>query len=125
MMCIHDSCVRGASNPPLPWLQHRRLPQPTTAYCHPGAVAVSCAALCWVLQRDRSNSSQSSAYFNPEEHIFEKREWSRRYMQGGAGKRDVGGSAPDRLFEHFAVVVRCVVCNDFYAALRWLLAMHW
>lgn len=53
------------------------------------------------MQRDRGSAAP---YFNPEEHISQKREWSRRYTQqeGGAGG---GEGREDRLYEHFAVVV--------------------
>ncbi len=61
---------------------------------------------CPLLQRDRTSDRP---YFNPEEHISEKREWSRRYTQSQGGAPGVGLAAPkppDRLYEHFAVVVR-------------------
>lgn len=59
------------------------------------------------LQRERS---VDRPFFNPEEHISEKREWSRRYTQSQSqqpGRAGGGGAtaAGDRLFEHFAVVV--------------------
>lgn len=58
-----------------------------------------------MLQRERASDRP---YFNPEEHISEKREWSRRYTQSQGGAPGAGLAAPkppDRLFEHFAVVV--------------------
>jgi hypothetical protein len=57
-----------------------------------------------MLQRDRASDRP---YFNPEEHISEKREWSRRYTQSQGGAPGAGLAAPkppDRLYEHFAVV---------------------
>lgn len=53
-----------------------------------------------LLQRERGSTAP---YFNPEEHISQKREWSRRYTQQGGGTGAAGGE--DRLHEHFAVVV--------------------
>lgn len=63
-------------------------------------VDVPCAR---ALQRDRA-SNADRAFFNPEEYISEKRAWSRRYTAGGAPHS--ADARPDRLFEHFAVVVR-------------------
>ena len=57
------------------------------------------------IQRERASDRP---YFNPEEHISEKREWSRRYTQSQGGAAGMGLAAPkppDRLYEHFAVVV--------------------
>lgn len=54
-----------------------------------------------LLQRDRGNAVP---YFNPEEHISQKREWSRRYTQQELGAAGAAGGE-DRLYEHFAVVV--------------------
>jgi hypothetical protein len=59
----------------------------------------------FALQRDRS-SERDRAFFNPEEHISEKRAWSRRYTAAGGGVPRGLQPQPDRLFEHFAVVVR-------------------
>ena len=66
-------------------------------------------------QRERAAADRP--YFNPEEHISEKREWARRYTQshtegsggsvGASGERGALLAKPDRLFEHFCVVVRC------------------
>lgn len=76
-----------------------------------GKQALNKVARALLLQNNTKKDRVSERpYFNPEEHISQKREWSRRYtQQEGGGGGDATLRAPDRLFEHFAIVVRLAI----------------